>query len=183
LLLVFLGGRASVAIHSRADAPRRQERPEPPPHTLSSRTQPRARPNVRLVERPFLVRPVEAAALEDEAVAQRYRTQQAHDLINLVRGRVARVERRTRDEGAEAAANQAYVYLQGWLDGVVRVAPDLVDELATEVERSLCTDDTSDAELMVMSRLLQAINAAIFFHRVRRGPGRALLELVAMGFL
>jgi hypothetical protein len=111
----------------------------------------------RTVDLPLVVRPIDPEALRDEAEAQRYRSEQAGDLANLVRARTARMLGRSPNEPPEAAANQTFVYLQGWLDGVMRLAPDLVDELALEVEQSFCAEATSAAELIVMSRVVQAM--------------------------
>ena len=105
-------------------------------------------------KRPFLVRPVDLYQVENREAEQRYRTQQAHDLMGLLRARVSEADQLTRGANPEAAANQSFLYLMGWIDSVTRTAPDMVDELAAEVDASLCNKGTSPTELIVMSRVL-----------------------------
>jgi hypothetical protein len=96
----------------------------------------------------------EPARAEDaEAV---YRAATAHDLINALRQRVAAGERHNPIPGnPEAAANQVALFLDGFATALIRVAPDLVDEIAADVQSSLCSTRTSSAELITLSRLLE----------------------------
>jgi hypothetical protein len=48
-------------------------------------------------------------------------------------------------------------YLQGWADAFTRTAPDLIDELAEEIEKVMCDSQTSDTQLMVMSHVLMMV--------------------------
>ena len=105
-------------------------------------------------KRPFLVRPVDLYQVENGEAEQRYRKEQAHDLMNLLRARVTEADQLTRGADPEAAANQSFLYLMGWIDSVTRTAPDMVDELAAEVDESMCNKGTSPTELIVMSRVL-----------------------------
>jgi hypothetical protein len=106
------------------------------------------------VER-FLVRPSELYVAKDEAAEQVYRKQQSKDLVDLLRAVVARAEAGARPEwGPEGVANDTAMYLNGWLDGVVRTAPDMLEELSAELEQTMCDEHSSGGQLVVMSRLV-----------------------------
>jgi hypothetical protein len=91
--------------------------------------------------------------LESEA---QHRARAASDLINVLRAKVAEAERASpMQETPEDAANMVAGYLNGFSAALVRIAPDMVDELASEVERSMCSPTTGAAEAITLSRLLR----------------------------
>jgi hypothetical protein len=106
-------------------------------------------------QRAIVLRPLELVqARDDEAAAQlrHYERQQARDMVDLLMQRVqiAGHANPGDPEGAVVAANE---YLAGWVDGVIRTAPDLADELAEEVTTMLCGEGTPPAKSLAASRL------------------------------
>jgi len=51
--------------------------------------------------------------------------------------------------GPEAQVRLVTEYLHGWLDAVMRTAPDMTDELAMELEKLFCAPDADEATLLV----------------------------------
>jgi hypothetical protein len=109
------------------------------------------------IQRGFLVRPEELFIASDQEAERQYRKRQSKDLVDLLRAHTAEFEMQNPGLPPEAIANQGLLYLKGWADGVVRTAPDLVDELADELEKSLCDNEASDAILITISRAIIAI--------------------------
>jgi hypothetical protein len=52
----------------------------------------------------------------------------------------------------EATANEVELYLAGWSDAIMRGSPELIDEMAAEIEREMCEPGAEDAALVVLSR-------------------------------
>jgi hypothetical protein len=106
-------------------------------------------------QRVILSRPVELVeARSDEAAEQlkSYERQQARDMMDMLMRRVQLAAHTNPGdpEGAVAATNE---YLAGWVDGVIRTAPDLADELATEMTATLCGDEVPPTKSLAASRL------------------------------
>lgn len=138
----------------RASASRSEAPDEQPSLAVPERT---VRKPQHAIARSHLSRPAELFAPTDEERAQRYRTAQAHEMFGLLRQRLATVKLRSPDPNPESLATQTSDYLLGWVDSTVRVAPDLADELATEVDATLCASDRDPALALVSLRLLMAM--------------------------
>ena len=153
---------AGVLIGRWSSAPpapaRRESCPEASAEPLQRERRAESRHTRAAQTRPFLIRPVEPCETKDEQADQRYRVQQARELTALLRMRAAVGEHGNPDAGPEAAANTANEYLSGWVDSVIRTAPDLLDELSAEINASLCADSTSDTELVVFSRAIRVMS-------------------------
>ena len=57
------------------------------------------------------------------------------------------------EAGPEAAATQLRLYQKGLVDGILRTAPDLTDELAGLVEQTLCDPKTRPSQLVALARM------------------------------
>jgi hypothetical protein len=151
----FFAGRVSVA-DTRVGAvhPSASTAASPAAPAVAARARPRAR---KPLERTFVQRPTELFVATDAEAEARYRQAQSRDLLGLIRQQIAIAQRTNPGGHPEAIANQSLGYLQAWVDTVMRVAPDMVDELAAEVEGVLCADGAPPAERIAMSRVLMAI--------------------------
>ncbi len=139
----------------------------------------------RAVRKPYVARDVAAYVPKDAHADAVYRVEQSRELVDLVRRSVTRASLFVPPEGGpEMIANQVAMYQSGWIDSLVRTAPNLVDELASEIERSMCSSETSDAELIVMSRTVstapELANSAAFdcLFSKRRGEDVVLWSAV-----
>lgn len=77
--------------------------------------------------------------------------------MRLLRRQLAPLEKVRLPGGPEAAVQGVMPYLLGWTDSVVRTAPDLMDELAGEIETTMCDHEASPASIMLMSRVVQQL--------------------------
>jgi hypothetical protein len=147
----FWGGRATKpAAAERSAAPAASKTGAATKQRAASKPQ-------RTVERPFVVRPAELFVATDPVAEVRYRQEQSKDLVALLRHQVALAELRNASGDPEAIANQALSYLQGWSDTVTRIAPDMLNELASEIEGVYCHAGSKPAESIVMSRVLMGL--------------------------
>jgi hypothetical protein len=100
-------------------------------------------------------------------------------LVELLRQKARLAEKTQGHAGPEAVANALGPYMAAWADAVVRTAPDLADELAAEMERTLCAADTSDAQSVVVSRAIAYMpelgNGSAFGCVAARGKEDAVL--------
>jgi hypothetical protein len=139
-------------VGSGATRPAQTEQTSTPPQAeTASPSESPSRP--RTISRPFLVRPVELFTAKDPQAEQRYREQQSKGLLHLLRFQLGAAELRY-PSSPEAAANEISVYMHAWADTVVRTAPDLVDELASQIELTMCDPQARPAQLIVMSRVI-----------------------------
>lgn len=151
--LLFVSGYAvarltEVTEDTQVSEPAREE-------VASASESPRPSANrPRPIVRPFVMRQVEACAGRDPEEERNYRARQAADLIELLRQQTRIAERTLGRGGPEAVANALGPYLAAWADAVVRTAPDLAEELAAEMEQTLCSSDSSDAQSVVVSRAM-----------------------------
>jgi hypothetical protein len=114
----------------------------------------------------FVTRPPELFVATDREAEARYRKEQARDLMQLVRDKLRFAQLVQPAELPEAIANQSLLYVEAWTDTVARLGPDMLDELAAELEADLCAADTRPAELVTIGRILAKLpelaNAAGF---------------------
>lgn len=110
----------------------------------------------RQVERPFLVRNVDACPGSDREAEQSYKAQQSAELMGLLRSMLKRAEL-TGVGGPEDVSAHLNQYLHGWADAFVRTAPDMFDEFSAEVEQLMCDKQARDTQLVMVSQLLQRI--------------------------
>jgi hypothetical protein len=106
-------------------------------------------------QRAIVSRPLNLVqARSDEAARQlrHYERQQARDMVDLLMRRV-HIAGHISAGDPEAAVAATNEYLAGWVDGVIRTAPDLADELAEEVTAMLCEDEAPPAKSLAASRL------------------------------
>jgi hypothetical protein len=108
----------------------------------------------RKIERPFLVRPPDLFVARDEDASRKYRHDQAKELFGTLRRKLSVVKLMSPDKNPESVSIQMAEYLSGWVDGVVRGAPDLVDDFALEVEDTLCSRDQDPALMLMTFRLV-----------------------------
>jgi hypothetical protein len=109
------------------------------------------------IKRPFLIRPPDLYVESSQEAARRYRREQAKELFGTVKAKLVEVRVMSPDKNPEALAAQMMEYLFGWVDGVVRAAPDLVDEFASEVQDTLCTRDQDPALLLTTFKLVSTM--------------------------
>ncbi|MDD9943852.1 MAG: hypothetical protein OXU20_22615 [Myxococcales bacterium] len=108
----------------------------------------------RKVERPFLTRPVDLYEPSDAQAEQRYHEQQSKELVDVLRERVDIQRLAFPDQSAEAVATPVFTYMTGLLDGVIRTAPDLADELAEQIESSMCDPQARDEHLIALAQMI-----------------------------
>jgi hypothetical protein len=94
--------------------------------------------------------------MADPEAEQTYRTQQSAEMMHLLRSMLRRAEMSTIG-GPEEVVQQLSEYVRGWADAFTRTAPDLADELASEVEGVMCSKGSSDTQLLLMSQLILQI--------------------------
>jgi hypothetical protein len=112
------------------------------------------------VKRNILSRPLELSVpTDDEAAAQleEYEAKQAYELVAGLRHKTRHTAAFMGGVSPEVAANAVQQYLQGWIDAMIRTAPDLVDDLSNEFVRGLCDESATQAELMVLGKLGQSM--------------------------
>ncbi|MBZ0116718.1 MAG: hypothetical protein K8H88_06980 [Sandaracinaceae bacterium] len=56
--------------------------------------------------------------------------------------------------GPEAIASQSMPYIQGWMDAVTEVQPELLEPMGAELSQLLCEDNPNDAERLVVARMV-----------------------------
>ncbi len=103
----------------------------------------------------------------DPDAVERYGAHASQVLIGDFRRRI-QVERNRLDAMAgdhpvapEMVANTLQPYLTGWIDAVRRAAPELAPQLQIDVGEALCKKDTSDEELIALSRISAAMPAIL----------------------
>jgi hypothetical protein len=107
----------------------------------------------RKLDRPFLVRPAELCVATDHEAERRYRVQQSRELVDLLFVQLGMFEKFFPDAGPEAAATQMRLYQKGLADAIMRTAPDLTDELADQIEQTLCDPQARASQLASLARL------------------------------
>jgi hypothetical protein len=116
---------------------------------------PAARPQHRPVTRPYLTRPEELFVARDEEAQQEYRVRQSNELIDLLMMRIGAMSRPGFGDDPEVVASSMAMYQKGMIDAVVRTAPDLVEELAARLERSICEQHARPAQQVSLMRVIQ----------------------------
>jgi hypothetical protein len=119
--------------------------------------QPEGTPRPKVPKRRIHTPPLQLVTTADDHAAEtlrRYEEEQARDLVGLLR---ARVRQSAFSLGAQADPESILMqqndYLEGWVEGIVRTAPTLADDLAAEVESALCDPETQAGESMLYARL------------------------------
>lgn len=152
----FAGGRLS------ADEPKpvvtRCEKPKAIDLTAAlRRAQPADEPQPKMPLRRITTPPVHLTQAPDEAAAEElraYEEKQGRDLVALLRERVRRASVMAAEPmNYEGVVNQIQLYLEGWVDGLVRTSPTLADDLAHEIEVAMCDPLTPAVEIMAYARI------------------------------
>lgn len=99
-------------------------------------------------------RPVASADVRDPSTQRDYRAHQSEQVLKLMLSRVDAAMSVVPGGNAEAAAAMVRDYQRGIVDGYLRTTPDLIDELAEQVEQQLCRPDTPTSHLVSMARLI-----------------------------
>jgi hypothetical protein len=149
--VAFFVGRSSVEKHYAAPSGPSIAHPIATKLPTSRRTTPVQ--HVKAEQRSFLVRPVELFVAKDDDAARRYRAQQSKDLIALVASRANLAEHMMGPANVEAAANMMDLYVSGWVETVMRTAPDLIDDLAAEMNSTFCDTSTRPTLLLMLMRI------------------------------
>lgn len=118
------------------------------------------KPQPRVPIRPVVLPPLELAQVENDGAVdelRKYEQKQSEDLIRLLRTRLKRIVIAfgRDDVPPEPIVLQMSEYMAGWVDALIRTAPTLADDLAHEVETAMCDPESTDAEVMLLSRLSQ----------------------------
>jgi hypothetical protein len=129
--------------------------PETDARRDSTAASPRKRREIR---RPYLIRPIDLFQASDPKEEHRYHEQQSREVLNVLRTRL-RLERlyAAPDETPEGVATPVFNYMNGLVDGLIRTAPDLVDELASQVERAMCDASSSPEEMVALSHMISLV--------------------------
>jgi hypothetical protein len=151
--LFFLSGYSVARLTERAADTQVAER-SLQPDVAADETIRRPVHATRPIVRPFVMREVSSCSGHDPDEERTYRARQAAELMDLLRQQARMAEKTVGRGGPEAVANALGPYTAAWADAVVRTAPDLAEELAAEMERTLCGADTSDAQSVVVSRTM-----------------------------
>jgi len=120
----------------------------PEPSTDVRSPAPSAAPIVLTAAAPALRAP--ARENEDQELA--HRQGRSRELMLVLQSRVGLAKLLPHATSPEAVANEVETYLQGWTDAVTRGAPELVDELAAELEQRMCAPHVEDGELVVLAQ-------------------------------
>lgn len=94
------------------------------------------------------------AALNSEAESAQ-REQQARELFGLVRGYVGAAALFGSEQEPEAQALGTATYLTGVVDGIMRVAPELTDQIGQEIEQAVCAPKANRALVLSSMKLIQ----------------------------
>jgi hypothetical protein len=118
------------------------------------------KPQPRVPIRPVILPPLELAQVENDGAVdelRKYEQKQSEDLVRLLRTRLKRIVIAfgRDDVPPEPLVLQMSEYMAGWVDALIRTAPTLADDLAHEVETAMCDPESTDAEVMLLSRLGQ----------------------------
>lgn len=106
----------------------------------------------RVVSRDASVLPPERASAEAPRRARR--------MVGRLLDRVLQESAGRTFETPEIAANEYNLYTDGWIDALVQMAPDAQELIAEPIADSLCARGTTDAQTMVLSRILIRLPAA-----------------------
>jgi hypothetical protein len=89
---------------------------------------------------------------EERAAEETYRREQSKEVFDGMLEHF-KVAAKAMPGNPEAVATSMRMYQVGVAEALVRAAPELIPELAKEIEGSLCEAGASDAQLMVMAQL------------------------------
>jgi hypothetical protein len=106
------------------------------------------------MRRPFVVRTEELCVASDPEKEQIYRQKQSDEIIDLVLTRLDGMAARDPDGSPEMHATRLLTYQNGLLDGLVRTAPDLTEELAGRIERELCREEPEPSHVIALSHFI-----------------------------
>lgn len=106
------------------------------------------------IQRPFLIRPADLFVAQDAERDAEYREHQAADLKGLLLSQIDLLEMGLPGQLPELHANGMAMYQQGVIDAVTRTAPELVDELSAEIERTLCDPNAKQSHQIAMARFV-----------------------------
>jgi hypothetical protein len=109
----------------------------------------------RPIKREYLVRPADACQQSDPEGEQRYRSEQSRELLGVLRTRLGLVERLPNAGSPEAVLGALDPYIEGWTDSLVRTGPDLADEIAAELEATMCDSSATPTQLTLRARVIQ----------------------------
>ena len=112
-------------------------------------------PSVRVAPaavRPAAPPPAEANAPVDPKALER--REQARDLLRMLRSRMGGAELMS-VVGHEVAASQVYPYVEGWVDTVLALDPELALVLASDIDALLCDPTTTPTKHLVLQHLLE----------------------------
>lgn len=114
----------------------------------------------RTIKRPYLIKPEELYDVNDETAELQYKEEQADALIDQMFFRLSIFDRvpfpgQSADSAAEIAATSNVLYQQGLMDGVIRTAPELTEEMAARIDRTLCDPQAKTSQLISIARLIQ----------------------------
>jgi hypothetical protein len=146
-----------------------------PEHATSTADAAAHCPKVESDPEPFALRPSHVAsatprtaiaASDDEATEAQllaHRRTQSREVLAALSFQTNAAKLVPHATSPEATAAEVDMYVAGWADALMRGAPELVDELAEEIERSMCAPDADDAQLLVLvhavSRVPELANA------------------------
>jgi hypothetical protein len=171
LVCGFALGIGAAALSGRSTASTTRDTPSADDPLDAAGSAPRRRP--RAIEREYLVRPVEACQQSDAEGERRYRVQQSRELVGLLGTQLKQVERVPQAGGSEAVLYKLIPYIEGWVDSLVRTGPDLVEEVAAELEEKMCDPSATETQIMLAARVIQRMpelgNARGFDCVVARG--------------
>jgi hypothetical protein len=94
--------------------------------------------------------------IQDDAdeIVKKHRRDQSFKAVRLLRARVDYVQAMMPSTTTEGVANQIDGYVHAWVDVTTSVAPELVDDIAQAIEETMCSEQASDGQLVVLSRVI-----------------------------
>jgi hypothetical protein len=104
--------------------------------------------------------PLNTQRCPSDAESSEWRANQARSLLAGVTQRVAQHAQMLAHIGVdtpEAAVAGMDEYVSGWSQALHEGAPELVEELASEIERQVCDAQPSDVQTMLFSKLMVAV--------------------------
>ncbi len=97
------------------------------------------------------------AAAKEPSPEQQYRREHAKGLIDLLRTKEAEMAARPHLNEAEQITAEVLPYMMGVADTIVKTSPEIVDELADEIDSTLCDPSARDSRKLLMVRLTMAL--------------------------
>jgi hypothetical protein len=148
---VIIGLSFSLRLGSSAAARNdaRDEEPEPMQCTAA----PSAPVHSRATPVPSKPEPAKLAQAPSPDHALLHTKATSRDLANRLRKRTMGAEHMLPGRDPQQVLSEVLPYLQGMADAVAQVGPEYAEDLATEIEHSLCDAESSDALRLVMLRL------------------------------